>query len=496
MKARIFPKLNIPDDLQELGSFLRYYDTVQEQIDFLKYVQLEIDLYCEQILDVDFDAMELTRFEDWRKVLDKKIEFYENLLEDEERKKAKEYNIAFVLYNFDFNKIKEFSENLEPVEAIMYLKYVLKEFDREKRENFFLFISEEDKNHFSKQIIIDDPSKLNDPPDLRMLGIGSKQKLNIENFEKNILNEIDYLKNIKSSVINSFPKSRGADLIDEYYQRGKVFFINHKDHRLGVLQFYDEMKKYFGEDITICHQVFYRIVNDVPVIRIFGFDIEDVKSRMDRCIESDNLDLLIESEKNKTEELLESINEYKPRYYYKWEKRYNANLDEDWLEEKGYTDDKDTSFDLHYKGWLKYYLEEIQSEVLLSILKWGFSGRMGDFDNIEDKQSVKIFLDGIENELKTFKEEIIQSYVLKSAKLINKVPEKLHKKHRPNVSPEIIAEEVIKLWDNGLEVFEEIYQELSLQSEKLFGVQLNNNQIKGRYQRFIKTHSDYKRNKY
>ena len=54
-----------------------------------------------------------------------------------------------------------------------------------------------------------------------------------------------------------------------------------------------------------------------------------------------------------------------------------------------------------------------------------------------------------------------------------------------------------KLWDEeGIQEFEQIYMTLSENSKKLFGEELTKHQIKGRYQRLLKKHKDYRREKY
>lgn len=67
---------------------------------------------------------------------------------------------------------------------------------------------------------------------------------------------------------------------------------------------------------------------------------------------------------------------------------------------------------------------------------------------------------------------------------------------RDNVSNEVIAEEVIKLWDNGIENLEMVFDSLSSKSNEIFGTELSAGQIKGRYQRQCKKNKDFKREKY
>lgn len=67
---------------------------------------------------------------------------------------------------------------------------------------------------------------------------------------------------------------------------------------------------------------------------------------------------------------------------------------------------------------------------------------------------------------------------------------------RDEVSNEIIAEEVTKCWDDGLENLEKVYALLSDKSKNIFGIKLTKGQIKGRYQRYCTINKDSKREKY
>ena len=409
-------------------------------------------------------------------------------------------------FNFNFPVIKSYADKLEITDAILYLKYILKEFDREKRENFYLFLTQDDIEYLSKNFIIDDISKLNQPATLEDVGRSARISLAKENFEKNILNEINFIEEKEkinkkydggNKVINNISKRDDSESGNqEYLEKGTKYYLEHKHTRITLLEFYSEMKKYFGDDIGRCEKVFYKIINDIPVIRIFGYDINNVKNKMEKSENKEEITQLIEYENGKTETLLNAINDFKTEYHLKWEKRYNNNLDDDWLEEKGYVQENDSAFDKHYNGWLKYYLEATNDDLLKKILSYGFGSRNGDFDNIEEKSSVKIFLDQIEKELKNYKDEIFQVYVLKNAKLEKSSEYSEEKKVKIKIDNYQIAEEVIKCWDDGLEEFEEIYKKLSSNAVEIFGIKLTKDQIKGRYQRYASKHKDYKREKY
>jgi hypothetical protein len=84
----------------------------------------------------------------------------------------------------------------------------------------------------------------------------------------------------------------------------------------------------------------------------------------------------------------------------------------------------------------------------------------------------------------------------KNGKMIveNKI-KKTNARKKIITSNEVIAEEVVKLWDNGTEEFKEIYKKLSDDSERIFTEKLTEGQIKGKYQRFANKNRDFKRKK-
>ena len=474
MKARIFPKLDIPNDLQELGSFLGYYDTVQEQIDFLKYVKLEMELYYELRFEDDFDLLDAKLYNDWTKIIDKKIKFYEDILSngDEERGITNKGN--YELFNFELKKIKEFISKCEPEEAILYLKYILKEFDREKRENFYLFMEESEIDYFKENVIVTDSVKVNEDQDFTMMGIGSKQKLAIENFEKNINNEIKFLQNKSSSSFNE-PDDINFDdpeeynkMLDLYLEYGKECYLTTWKDDFQLLAFENKMIKKYGPKVRgYIYHLYKYIANKTNPIEFIGFNYEQQTKNLD--------EEKIKNEINRIDGYINQIEKL-------------ASLTEGDIDSKNIPEDELEKFD----EWQCYYISKLKDKSLAEWINclrknrpgvWDY--KYGEYYQVDFARVTEFALE----EFKIYRDRLIGLQ-------INFEVKSKTKRQKLYISNELIAEEVIKLWDNGLEVFEEIYQELSLQSEKLFGVQLNNNQIKGRYQRFIKTHSDYKRNKY
>lgn len=91
-----------------------------------------------------------------------------------------------------------------------------------------------------------------------------------------------------------------------------------------------------------------------------------------------------------------------------------------------------------------------------------------------------------------YREELLGLTKIKDIELDHKNKTRV----RDDISNEIIAEEVNKCWDDGLENLEKVYTVLSNKSKEIFGIKLTKGQIKGRYQRYCSTHKDSKREKY
>lgn len=288
-------------------------------------------------------------------------------------------------------------------------------------------------------------------------------------------NEINYLAEIKnSSKSKETEDSQSSDpkrfldnnvKYEEYYAEGIKLFLMHKKWKLSLIEFYAKMEKTFGDDIELCRSVYYKISNEYPIIRIFGYDIEDVKRRMEICKNEDELNQLIEIEKSKTENLLNAIQEFRPLYYEKWEKSNIQELDDDWLEQKGYTKEKDSSTYMHYNGWLNYYLEEIDNKKLIEMIRYGLSGRNGKGDDIKEANTVQNFMDHLESDLRNFKEEIAQTYVYKNAMLIHKYTDKITvKKKKWNKNKSEFARLINEVYDKN----KNNYKSLRDANNKLF----------------------------
>lgn len=118
----------------------------------------------------------------------------------------------------------------------------------------------------------------------------------------------------------------------------------------------------------------------------------------------------------------------------------------------------------------------------------------GYFINIIDIHGLKKYF---QQEITSKKKEIALLKLDADTEEISRIKkDEIKQRSRNKIANEIIAEEVIKMWDDGLEEFEEIYKKLSESSEKIFNTKLTEGQIKGKYQRYANKHKDYKREKY
>ena len=151
--------------------------------------------------------------------------------------------------------------------------------------------------------------------------------------------------------------------------------------------------------------------------KIFGYDYDSYKLILENCKNKSELNTLFEDEKNKVEKLKEAIHNYKAEYYIKWEKVNNQNVDEDWLEEKGFIDKNETDEVKHKNAWIKYFIENLSNRELIEILIYEFSGQMDEYEDINNKNSVKKFLEQIEKELKEYKDKIVQNYLISDSRL-------------------------------------------------------------------------------
>lgn len=411
---------------------------------------------------------------DQKKFYEKQLVKYA-LMENGEKKIETEnegIQINYDCYNFDFNKIKKYAENLDLNKATLYLKYVLKEFDREKRENELLFLSEEDIEYSKKEFnrLIND----NEYANVNLWGIGEKQKNLTKNFEINIQNEIKFLQdknNLKlknEDVININETAELKKILDIYYEYGKECYLLTWKDELQLLTFEKKMVDKYGTNIKqhIYHLYKY-ISKKTNPIEFIGCDYGMMIKNYDR-----------DKIKNEINRVAGYISELEKLKFFTDDENNSDKIPEDDLG--------------NYDEWQCYYIEQIKYKELaewVEILRKNRPSvtdyKYGEFYPIEFSKITKVAL----NEIKIYKEKL-------ETLILNTEIKTKNKRKKIKISSEIIAEEVIKQWGNGVEEFEEIYNNLSDNSEKIFGQKLTPGQIKGRYQRYAKKHKDFKREKY
>lgn len=249
------------EDVMELE--LDLYDTIEEQIEYLKNKLQEFDLDTINITTNEYD--------DIRNDFKIRIKNRQYLLAQNTNEKP--------LFSFDFQKIKKYANELQKDEGILYLKYVLKEFDREKRENFYFFMTEDEIKYFAEKIVITDPAKIYDPADSNMVGIGAKQSLAKENFEKNIKNELEFIKE-KSKML----ERQDGGKIEKYLAYGKECYLNTwKEDRIQLLSFEKKMTEKFGSEVEkFIVRIYTHIEKNINPIELIDCNIE--KYRIDKNV--------------------------------------------------------------------------------------------------------------------------------------------------------------------------------------------------------------------
>lgn len=314
--------------------------------------------------------------------------------------------INFDCYNFDFNKIKKYAESLDPNKATLYLKYVLKEFDREKRENFYLFMSENEIKYFEENIVITDPAKIYEPADINMMGIGAQQSIAKENFEKNIRNEIEF--------INERIRLLGAeddDRIEKYLDYGKECYLNTwKDDRIQLLSFEKKMIGKFGVEVEkYVVRIFKHIEKNLNPIELINCNIE--KFQIDKNAVKTQTEIL---------RIKEYINELE-----KLEMLTNH--------ESGIQDIPEDELD-KLNEWQAYYIKRIKDETLREWVEYLRRNRPGVYDE-KYGENYKVDFEWVtENALKELKDYRDRLENLKMTSQIENVKDEITNKK--NIYPD------------------------------------------------------------
>ena len=210
-------------------------------------------------------------------------------------------------------------------------------------------------------LVINDPAKMYEPADFTMVGIGAKQSMAKENFEKNIKNEINFIIEKDKIIINEKKElerndSKELDEIkDEYLEYGKQYYLKTWKERFQILEFEKQMKERFGDEIDKYIMNIYRQVekNTNP--------IEFINCNTKR-FNDDNIENL-DNEIGRIEEYLKDIE--KVELFTDTDTSMNL-IPEEKLDK------------LHY--WEKYFIDQIKDDGLKELLKYLAINRPGKWD--------------------------------------------------------------------------------------------------------------------
>lgn len=308
---------------------------------------------------------------------------------DRTKGSKKDKKITYDCFGYNFNEIKKYADNLGQEEAIIYYKYVLKEFDRVKRENELLFLSKEDIEYSKKEFnrLIND----NEYANVNLWGIGEKQKNLTKNFEINIQNEIKFLQdknNLKlknEDVININETIELKKILDTYYEYGKECYLLTWKDELQLLTFEKMMVDKYGTNIKqhIYHLYKY-ISKKTNPIEFIGCDY----GMMIKNYDSNKI-------KNEINRVTGYISELEKLKFFTDDENNSDKIPEDDLE--------------NYDEWQCYFIEKIKYKELadwIEILRKNRPGvtdyKYGEFYPIDFNRIIETAL----NEIKNYKEKL------------------------------------------------------------------------------------------
>lgn len=202
-------------------------------------------------------------------------------------------------------------------------------------------------------------------------------------------------------------------LFQECMDEGKNYFYKHKNVRPTFMVFYQEMLKYFGEENNnIIEKVYYGLIKNLPATKMFGFDSEQFKDKLNSLIDIEEVNQTYDQEKNKAKELLKALNIYRSEYNYKMEEVYKGKAEYDRSEESVYFKKPNEKSGGYKEERLKYYTEGINNITLIEIFSYEFMSNYSNND-ISEKSYAKGILDKIEEEIIIFLSDIKKVYQTK-----------------------------------------------------------------------------------
>ena len=245
-------------------------------------------------------------------------------------------------------------------------------------------------------------------------------------------------------------------LFQKCMDEGKNYFYKHNNVRPTFMVFYQEMLKHFGEENSdLIERVYYRLIRDLPATKIFGFDSEQFKEKLNSLTNTDETNKIYEQEKNRAKEFLKALNIYRSEYYYKIEEVYKGKTEYDRAEESVYFKKTNVKSGSYKEERLKYYTEGMNNNTLREIFSYEFMSNFSSTD-ISEKSYAKRIIDKIDERIIIFLSEIKKFHQTKEeAPLIEEKLESTEETTEPIKEIPESAEETAEPKEEILELTEE-----------------------------------------
>ena len=231
-------------------------------------------------------------------------------------------------------------------------------------------------------------------------------------------------------------------LFQECMDAGKKYFYEHKDVRPNFMVFHQEMLKTFGdENGAVIEGVYYSLVKNLTATKLFGFDSEQFKDKLDSLTGNEEIQKFYDEEKNKARELIKALNNYRSEYYFKIKEVYKGKADYDRLDEKAYVKKGSVKFGGYKEERLKYYTEGMKNNTLVGIFSYEFVSNYSNIDKSESSYAKRI-IDKIEERIINYLSDIRKIYQDKTTpEPVEEIQEPVKEIHEPaEVTPKPIGE--------------------------------------------------------
>lgn len=336
-----------------------------ELLDLGEHIRLDLKIYkkCENYVlnEIDYLSNRGRKLKDTQEEVKRK---------NSEQNSNGRIDERMPTYGFDFDKVKSYAYKLTGEDAILYLNFVLKEFDREKRENSELFMTKEDIEYFEKNfernVVVTDLSQLDRPPELEAMGRSARISLAKENFEKNVKNEIEFIEkkhelkdkniekiNFKQQTVEK-KEILSAQKMEKYIEYGKECFkITWNKNDRQNLEFSKMMEEQFGNEVLkFMNKIWDSIQEEMRSIELIGLSINQLKINFDNSDKLKNRRFVIEEIKK----VKEYSKEIKRLEFITDNERMIDEIPDNELEQ--------------YDEWQSYYINKIPYDDLIELLEF------------------------------------------------------------------------------------------------------------------------------